>query len=479
MIMVICNEERFLREHLLYHHAIGIDRAYLFFDRCTDRSIEIARTFPWVRSFDLDRKERESLHFVSELHRPAMDYCLQISRKEGMDWLLVIDPDEFAYGDNLGLPDEAPLGDLWNDANLKTLLSNQPDDVDQVRLATREILPALELDGQPFYHQVWFHGKPHYPFRITHPLTGESRVWQDSLGHLQGKAFVRTRCDVQGCDSHLFTANQGAPIEDRLIHEGLHTVRAGKHAHYFITSVDHWMDKYQKLGDEPSQWKSRNPVEFPKQTSKEVRARLSPVEAEAFCRRTFFLTRDQIDTARINGWAIEDRRFRRLIESVARTPSPAVPSGPEPEPIALIAESRQLHSSKEPEAYEDLSPQRLSPHRRSGFSKICSRNGMYFRRIETSACVKTEVHPGRYGIEVGVYPYGDVFNLFSLTIRIEGAEAGRVRKDWVKGTARIRIRVPPSDQLRPVSIHLYNRKILGKQWKCPIHFIHLTREPES
>lgn len=479
MLMVIRNEERFLREHLLYHHAIGIDRAFLFFDRTMDRSIEMAREFPWVRSFELDPAEGETLPYIADIHVLAMDYCLDQCRKEGTEWLIALDPDEFAYADNRGLPGNAPLDDLWRDADLKALLAGQPDEADQVRLATREILACSELDDKPFYHQVWFHGEAPVTFRIRNPASDEIRDWDDFLGHRQGQAFVRTRLDVQGYDSHRFTANQHMMFPERPVYEGLKTVEADWHAHYYVTSIPHWMEKFKKHDTQPSSWPLNKPVEFSILSAREARARLSPPEAEAFCRETFFFSDEQIQAALAEGRAREDQRLKRLIESVAQTPSPSAPPGTRPEPISLLKEVRKLHPPERQAHTWDLSPQRIPPERRDGFSVLRQRRGTFYRRAKNEASVTVELEPGHYRLEVRVYPCGDLVNLWSLSIRVDRLPTGPNRKDWIKGTVHTRFRVPPEDGTRPVTVRLQIRRLLGRRLKCPVHSIQLTREGDS
>ena len=51
LVMCVRDEESFIGANLTYHHALGGSRAYIFADRCQDRTIEIAASFPWVTVF--------------------------------------------------------------------------------------------------------------------------------------------------------------------------------------------------------------------------------------------------------------------------------------------------------------------------------------------------------------------------------------------------------------------------------------------
>src|SRR5215208_6610913 len=97
MALAIRDEERFLSANLAYHHALGVSRVYVFLDRCTDASQQIAQAFPWVRTIDDDvRSDDRSLPtYLNRCARAA----LKLARAEGFDWLMGVGADEFAFGD--------------------------------------------------------------------------------------------------------------------------------------------------------------------------------------------------------------------------------------------------------------------------------------------------------------------------------------------------------------------------------------------
>jgi hypothetical protein len=55
--LCVRNEDRFLRENLLYHHAVGVEKVFLFADRCSDQTVSTALSFPWVEVYELDPDE--------------------------------------------------------------------------------------------------------------------------------------------------------------------------------------------------------------------------------------------------------------------------------------------------------------------------------------------------------------------------------------------------------------------------------------
>src|SRR5262245_58896022 len=97
-MMCARDEADTILEHLQYHRYLGVSRAYVFLDGGSDRSAEIIGRLPWVKAIDRPRRAEVShltLHQI-ECAREA----LGLARREGFDWLLHIDPDEYAWGDN-------------------------------------------------------------------------------------------------------------------------------------------------------------------------------------------------------------------------------------------------------------------------------------------------------------------------------------------------------------------------------------------
>src|SRR5262245_56411062 len=98
MVMCVRDEADFLPYHLAYHHALGVTRAYVFLDRCADATATVLGSCPWARAIDADRDpDVESLPVYQQR---CADRALEMARAEGIDWLMHLDADEFAWGDN-------------------------------------------------------------------------------------------------------------------------------------------------------------------------------------------------------------------------------------------------------------------------------------------------------------------------------------------------------------------------------------------
>jgi len=257
MLACVRDEQDLLPAFLLYHHAIGIERIYLFLDRCTDASAELARRFPWVRALAVDPEEAARFPYVADLHVACMNHALRLARDEGFDWLLILDADEFACADN-------PGGSAIERARLPTMLRDIGPATSAVRLPTRELVPALLPEETPFWKQRHFQTAPRLDWRIYDPFSGETHPWREFLGHREGKYLVRTSLVVQGYDSHRWVPEQGLRFPDRPQFVPLPTEDRGWHWHFYTTSQRHWRDKFRKQAFEPEQWICGNPVELPK-----------------------------------------------------------------------------------------------------------------------------------------------------------------------------------------------------------------------
>lgn len=297
MVLVIRNEAEFLAAHLAYHHAVGVRRAYVFLDRCTDKSAEIARHLNWVMPIERNRDSAD--RFISQHQTKCMLEAKQMAAAEGFDWLMHVDPDEFACGD--GWPMAArtllPHAVLRHRASLPRMLARVPAAVDQVILRPRDVLPTPQPPATPFWKLHFWQAYGTLPRRILDPQTGEVVRFRQRLGHYKGKAIVRTSADAIPKSAHRWirpNLDQPAPSVER-----------GFHYHYIVTSANRWLLKHRKFAEYPPTWHKGTKVRFPRQTWKEASVTMDAAQAQAYFDR----------------WvAVQPRHLlpRRLIGSVVR-----------------------------------------------------------------------------------------------------------------------------------------------------------------
>ncbi len=389
--LCIRNEERFLAENLRYHHAVGVEKIFLFLDRCDDRSREIAASLPWVEAYELDPAETETFSYISDIHFRCMNIALSKASAQGFDWLLTLDADEFAYGDNLGEKtpgEERTPGELLRDADLTTMLSDVPEEILEVRLPTREVVPCREKQHEPYYRQSYFCGPKLFPRMLFHPVSGESEPWEGNLGHTQGKSVIRTTARVSAFDSHRWAPRQAFGEDGRLQFAPVPAMEKGWHAHFFLTSADHLEEKGGKHGFQPGQWPCQSPVERPIQIFKEAcrEGRASSLREHALDR--FIPSSDELAEAEKRRQVTRDDRLRRLIEHILETsPPPGPPRDPEPIRFA---------GAEQPDTVLDYSADVVRPELLEGFYPVELLHNTPFRWMRPEASIRLLLGEGEY-----------------------------------------------------------------------------------
>ncbi len=266
------DEADILPVHLAYHAALGVSRAYLYLDRCDDRTRDVLRAVPWVEAIAVERDV--PAQSLEHLQLVCMDDALQRARAEGIAWLLAIDPDEFAWGGPLayeGAP--AVAGDLL------AMLARAHPRTEQVVLRTLEALPRRQVPGTPFWRRHAMLLDTPLEREVRDPLTGETVRLRRRLGHDLGKSVVRVAADVQPGTAHRWTRRQDT-LPGRMLPLVEETL--GHHFHYVVRDAAHWLDKYRKLAIDPDTWLDGAPMLFPKLSWKRAAATMTRDEAEQY-----------------------------------------------------------------------------------------------------------------------------------------------------------------------------------------------------
>jgi len=315
LVTCVQNESELIWANLHYHHSIGVEKAYVFLDDCSDDTPEIVRSIPWAEPILIERALSETAVFASDLQRCCMDESLKRARKEGFEWLLMIDPDEYAFADN-------PIGALANEhasvlsrADLRRMLAGVPSDIALVRLRTVESVPCLIDEGEPFWQQRYFQDARVLKREILDPRTGESFPWDKFLAHREGKAIVRTAANVQSYDPHRWVMNQGLPFPRSPAYMAVPTLEKGLHFHFWAYNRRQFRDKYRKLAWAPKIWPCGNKVEHPKQCWKELSVSLSEMELDQYLSDHVFLQEHEVDGYVSDGVLIEDSTVKEVLEA--------------------------------------------------------------------------------------------------------------------------------------------------------------------
>lgn len=399
IVTCVRDEAALLPAFLLYHRAIGVERIYVFLDRCRDASAALASRFPWVRPFVVDRTGTE-LPYVADLQAACMNHAHALARDAGIDWLLVLDPDEFAFADNPG------ARDATSRAHLPTLLLRVRPETAMVRLATREVVPVRLPSDAPFWKQRYFQTSPALEWRILDPLTGDLHAWNDFLGHRQGKYLVRTSLAVQGYDSHRWVPEQGRRAPDRPQFVPLPTEELGCHWHFFVTDQDHWRGKFRKQAFEPETWPCGSAVELPKVLWRRAASLGTEREVGDYFARWIARPEDELRGLAARGLVVESRAVESVLREAGHLDGDAL-RWPKRAAARSSPQGFRPADDRGPALEVDAAgrildyPAALTPAERlRGAHELETFEGRPFRWLEPQAALRLAVPPGAYRLHL-------------------------------------------------------------------------------
>lgn len=243
-----------------HHRRIGVERAYVYLDRCRDGTAEVVADRADAVAIGWDRdpahrwySEHQNVIVVDALERAAAD---------GVEWLLHLDVDEYAWA--------GPVGELSLDAgHLEGPLQRAITDI--VRFTTVEAVPQALGDGTPPWALEYVQPGGRFRRAVLDPRDG-SILEVTRLGHPRGKTAVRVGSALVPEDSHAWRRPDGSVPDEEVV---------GHHLHALVTDPTQWQAKYRKIAC-PDHWPNGCAVPFPKQAWKEAALAMSPAEARAY-----------------------------------------------------------------------------------------------------------------------------------------------------------------------------------------------------
>ena len=305
--LCVRNEETFLEANLQFHRMAGVERVYLFLDRCTDGSVAIAEACPWAVLITVPESLAVQFEYLSDLHRACMDMAKRLADEEGFDWLLFLDTDEFA----VAFPErlEADAADWQSGIDLAELVKKIPSQIEQVRFPTWEVVPTAGVDQEPWWRLRDFQVSP----SISYQLPDSEELWVGFLGHDQGKSMIRCGTLAQAYDSHRWVIDQRHFLPNRPEYGELPTFWAGCQLHYFITSGRHMREKFARQEFEPFVWPCGTPMERSKCSIKKKAVVWSEAEANNYYRNKLV-----VSDGAVHGSGTRDLRVVEVMMEVGK-----------------------------------------------------------------------------------------------------------------------------------------------------------------
>ncbi|MEC8826880.1 MAG: glycosyltransferase family 2 protein [Verrucomicrobiota bacterium] len=347
MVMSVNNEADYLKANLAYHHAVGVSRAYLFFDRCTDASEEIARQFPWVKIFKKDMGAE--VEYTREHQNACCSIAIENAAKDEIDWLLHLDADELAFGESLGkgaTGDQVEVktrlgpfsflrsrrrGDASvepNDvrfhadrASLISMLQTVSPETVQVVLETHEAYPIALERGSDFWKNTYFQTSTPLRRKIKDPLTNRVLKFKQLLGHDYGKSIVRVSKanEIEPLNAHRWTVRQtdrNSPFPEHL---PIPTELRGCHLHYLIATPAQWLAKYRRFASLNKVWPSGHAIGFPKGSWRIVADSMNEKEASDYLERWIYMSDEKLTQLAARGKALYFTEVRDIIRDLEKT----------------------------------------------------------------------------------------------------------------------------------------------------------------
>jgi hypothetical protein len=252
LVITVKNEERLIRNHLLYHKAIGVDRAFVYFDNTTDNGRETIADLNFVTISNSVRAENYAhLNYLHKFTSQACEHhtarqCLNtydaqtICESEKIDWLISIDADELI------------TDSLEDSSNLKSFFKTVPHNIEVISFKTLEVLQRRMHYQNVFaeetlfkFNRVAFYKYINNPFNFTKL---KSTWW---YGHEVGKSAVRISSSVIPHNVHHFIRkDRSKPL--RLF--------AGYLLHYHIYDANDFIKKFKNFANRPNTFLSGNKV---------------------------------------------------------------------------------------------------------------------------------------------------------------------------------------------------------------------------
>lgn len=258
VVLTVKNEARLLRDNVLYHHAIGVDKVFVYFDNTTDDGKDTVSDLPFVNIQDSVPAEKYT-HFKyldkftsqAEAHHTARQ-CLntfdamQSCKVLGIDWLISIDADEL-----IGT-------DLDAISNLKTFFKGIPSSVDVVNFKVYEVLQRQLNYKNVFAEETLFKSQRSFKRRherlfkyVYNPFTGKHLKFSFWYGQHLGKGAIRLNTNVIPHNVHRYKRINGKAA----------ILEAGFVLHYHAFDAVDFIKKFTNFRNHPNTFLSGNTVE--------------------------------------------------------------------------------------------------------------------------------------------------------------------------------------------------------------------------
>lgn len=268
LVLTVKNESRLLRSNLLYHQAIGISKAFVYFDGTTDNGKETIKDLDFVEvQNSVNAEMLKTQDFLSKFTSQAKEHhtarqclntydALQKSKVLGFDWLISIDADEL-----IAIETDQP-------SHLKTFFLNQDDSVEIVNFRTLEVLQQKKHYENVFAEADLFKTRKNFKYRgenIFRTIYNPSLKKMDKhyywYGQTMGKGAIKVPSNLIPKNVHRYSHLNGKKPK---------SINYGFVLHYHSYDGEDFIKKFRNFSQHPEHFLSGNRVESLKLLLKDV-----------------------------------------------------------------------------------------------------------------------------------------------------------------------------------------------------------------
>lgn len=253
IVLTVKNEERILRNNLLYHKAIGVDKAFVYFDNTSDKGKESIADLDFVsNSNSVNADNYTHLEYLDKFTSQAIEHhtarqCLntfdahQQCKAEGIDWLISLDADELI------------CTDFQNPSNLKSFFNEIPSEVEVVYFKTLEAVQHKMQYQNVFAEETLFKANRNAYFKTFYnPFAQSKQRFSWWYGQTLGKGAIRPDRNLIPHNVHRFRNLNGSKPT---------ALKKDAILHYHVYDAEDFIKKFKNFSDRPNTFLSGNKVE--------------------------------------------------------------------------------------------------------------------------------------------------------------------------------------------------------------------------
>lgn len=259
VVMTVKNEARLLRQNVLYHLGIGVNKIFVYLDQTTDDGAETINDLEAIEiNTSVEAKTYQDQPYLEKFWSNAHEHhtarqCLNTfdamrkCKAEQIDWLISLDADELF----LSSKDEPVTLQAFFEAA-------RTQDADIISLTPLEVVARKMAYQNVMLEETMFKTKKNFQSKfdqiyqkIYDPYTHSHKTLSFWLGHTMGKAAIRVQSDLIPHNVHRYTSRVGEPLK---------TISMGYLLHYHIYDFEDFIKKFKNFKERSETYLSGNKI---------------------------------------------------------------------------------------------------------------------------------------------------------------------------------------------------------------------------